>query len=507
MKINAKVIKGKYLDSVKLMLLSKELKNNDGIEEAVVIVATSENKAILRATGMLLPEFEDIPESSIYAALKSDSEQLNNKLLSEIDTMLDRNSASGGDNEKEMPISLENAVKLMPDANMALISVAGKYAGIEARKALDNNLNVMLFSDNVSLEIEKELKELAVSKGLLMMGPDCGTAIINTVPLAFANKVRKGQIGIVAGAGTGLQAVCCEIDRQGAGVSQAFGTGGRDGKKYIGGLMTLHCLQFLIDDPATKVIVIISKLPDTEVLNKIWKLVETTDKPIVVNFLKECSVPAHIHSAITLAGTAKKAVGLLFEVAGDRSVIPEQIPAFAGMRGTDEIVKADSGKYLRGLFSGGTLCYEAQNIFKRKTGSYPFSNTPIEEQYLLGDVWKSKENTMLDLGSDEFTVGRPHPMIDFSLRIKKIEEEMNDNEVGVILLDVVLGYGAHQTPHKELTPLIKQGKKKFVCAVIGTENDPQNKQEVITALVNAGALVFDSNSDACEAALKVLGVN
>jgi FdrA protein len=513
MPITGTLVHGKYLDSVKLMLISKEIRKQDGVFDAVAIMATKENKAILKATDMLLPEFESALETDICIAINAETDALCSESLDLVKLWLDKGlpSAAAQSGTDFLPRSIDGAFKQMPDANLALISVAGKYAGAEAKKALDIGLNVMLFSDNVSISIEKSLKEYAVSHNLLMMGPDCGTAIINGIPLAFANAVRRGKIGIVSAAGTGLQEVSSIIHNNGEGISQAFGTGGRDGKKEIGGLMLLFCLGHLINDPDTEVIVLICKVPDSEVITKLWNLIKTTPKPVVVNFLKPFDQPAldNVYPTATLAETAKKACRLLHDKndaqqpqsnAGNDSLFPN--------RTLITLPTKASRKYLRGLFSGGTLCYEAQSLYHKKLGGYAYSNAPLEKSFLLNDVWQSREDTIVDLGADEFTVGRPHPMIDYSLRIKKIEEESKDETTAIILLDVVLGYGAHLTPHLELAPVLKNIKANtciiVLCSVVGTDNDPQNRQSVIKALQDAEAVVTTTNAEACELAMRLL---
>jgi len=455
MPVKGTIVTGKYLDSVKLMLISKEIRQRDGVTDAVAVMATNENKAILKATGLLLPDFESAPENAICIAVNADSDVLCDELLEQVKLWLEKGlpgTEQRADDEYR-PRSMDSAIKQFPHANLALVSVAGKYAGTQAKKALDKGLHVMLFSDNVPVQTEKILKEYAVSKGLLMMGPDCGTSIINGIQLAFANKVRRDRIGIVSASGTGLQEVSCVIHNSGEGVSQAFGTGGRDGKREIGGIMLLFCLEYLINDTETDIIVIISKVPDTEVMDKLWALLKTTRKPVVVNFLKPFDKPdlLNIYVSETLAGTAKLACRLLRENNSASDDVKEfNNDSLFINRTLVTIPSSGSRKYLRGLFSGGTLCYEAQNIYHRRLGNYAYSNAPLEKDHLLEDAWQSVEDTIIDLGADEFTVGRPHPIIDFSLRLKKLEEESRDESVAVILLDVVLGFGAHRSPHLEL---------------------------------------------------------
>jgi FdrA protein len=507
------LVQGKYLDSVKLMLISKTMRQREGVQDAVAILGTAENKAILKATGMLLPEFATAPENAICIAVKADSEALCKELMEEVKVWLDKGlpGAAQSETAEFKPRSLNGALKQLPAANLALISVAGKYAGAEAKKALDQGLHVMLFSDNVSLETERRLKEFAISKDLLLMGPDCGTAILNGIPLAFANAVRRGRIGIVSASGTGLQEVSSIIHNTGEGISQAFGTGGRDGKKGIGGIMLLFCLDYLIRDPETEVIVLICKVPDGEVTAKIWDLLQTTRKPVVVNFLKDFTRPApdNIFPTVTLAETAYLACQLLRDKGNSGQPVKElNIESLFANRSLVTLPVKPSRLFLRGLFSGGTLCYEAQNIYHHRLEDYAESNAPLDQAHQLKDVWQSQGDTIIDLGADEFTVGRPHPMIDFSLRLKKLEEEAQDESVAVILLDVVLGYGAHLAPHVELAPVIQKIKQDtdivVICSVVGTDEDPQGRQAVIKSLQNAGAIVTTTNAEACALAVRII---
>lgn len=533
------VLWGRYLDSVKLMQISKKIREKEGVIDAAAIVATSENKAILKETGMLFEGFSVAGESDICLAVKAESQQLADNILTEAEEWINKGLPGQRDHKEQdyNPQSLETALKQMPEANFVLISIAGKYAAKEAKKALELGRHVMLFSDNVSLEDERLLKEFAVSKGLLMMGADCGTAIINGTALAFANAVRRGKIGIVSAAGTGLQEVSSIIHNMGQGISQAFGTGGRDGKKEIDGLMLCFWLEYLINDPETEVIVLISKLPDEEVIDKLHLLIGTTDKPVVINFLKRAKVQKllNLYPTVTLAETAKKACELL----GDKGILPAReadeirkisssqqpkkgdieqlVPSVPSEQDVNNftsrfgalsrsavgaLLKNHQRKYIRGLYSGGTLCYEAQNIFYEKMGFYPFSNAPLDMSEKLSDIWQGKENTFFDLGSDEFTVGRPHPMIDYSLRVKKMEEESRNPETALILFDVVLGYGAHPKPHEELSPVIRKITKESeiitVCSVTGTDDDPQNRRHVIEELERSGAHVFCTNAEASQ---------
>ena len=383
--------------------------------------------------------------------------------------------------------------------------MTGRYAGEQAMQALKAGLNVMLFSDNVPLAQEIELKKFARAKGLLLMGPDCGTAIINGVPLAFANAVSRGDIGIVAAAGTGLQEVSSLISNQGAGISQAIGTGGRDVKKEVGGIMFLEGLKALIQDAATRVIVLISKPPHESVLRKIGEVLKGVRKPVIAVFLgaDEKTVQRYgMTPAATLEDAALMACG-----------------ADPLVRASVTDVEADEGvgrgpggpphwqQYIRGLFSGGTFCTEAQVIFRDLGVRHVYSNVPLPPFVTLRNVWKSQQHTLIDLGEDVFTVGRPHPMIDYSLRNRRIVEEARDPETALILLDVVLGYGANMDPAGELAPVIREAQAKrplvFACSVTGTPRDPQNRTKVVEGLEAAGARVFPSNAAASKFAAQV----
>jgi len=408
-----------------------------------------------------------------------------------------------------LPRSLPQAQKILPGANLALISVAGRYAGDVAMNALEHGLHVMLFSDNVSLEQEVALKQYAIEHQLLVMGPDCGTAIINGVPLAFANVVTRGDIGIVAAAGTGLQEVSCLISRGGCGVSQALGTGGRDVKKEVGGLMFIKSMQLLAQDPKTKILLLISKPPHPEVLENIGKLAKKIPKPVIGAFLgadHETMKNHGMHPAGTLEEAA--ALAVILSSGGRAEEVKTHLEKeyeLLQMSAKQEAGKLHKPqKYIRGLFSGGTFCYEAQLLLKDLKEPI-FSNAPTGISAKLVNSLKSQKHTLIDLGEDEFTVGRPHPMIDYSLRNKRIIEEAADPETAVILLDVVLGYGSNPEPLKDILPSIIQAQKSarqrnrsivIVCSVTGTDADPQNRILVVKGLEQAGVIVMNSNAAA-----------
>ena len=491
MPIKAKIIAGKYLDSVKLMLISRELRSLKGVLEAVAIVATSENREILKASDMLAEEINSASENDIVIVIKADNAKNAAEAINKAEELINKPPANEY-NQTPIPqaFTLEKAIATLRGADLCIISIAGKYAAAEAEKALEKGLHILLFSDNVSIEDELSLKQKALKKGLLMMGPDCGTAILNGVPLAFANNVPCGKIGIVSASGTGLQEISSTIANLGGGISQAFGTGGRDGKKEIGGLMLTACLEYLLEDENTEVIIVTGKPPCEEVQKKLWELISHSSKPVIANFLIPMQVPElpnlyYVRSLSETAFFACKKAGIEVKTAK----LAEDFP-----------LPKLRGPYLRGLYSGGTLCQEAIQVYLDNFGCEPFNNVTDQAFFRLTDGWQTKENSIIDLGADEFTIGRPHPMIDYSLRLQKLAQEANDPKVGIILLDVVLGFGAHPNPAEELVPALQKlpADLVVVCHLLGTDGDPQNRQKQKKELEQAGAYVFTSHHSACE---------
>ncbi len=500
---------GEYFDSVTLMLVARSLTEMEGVDDATVVMGTAENKEILKASNMMLDQFKDTDDTDLLIVARAEDESVLDQVMERAEVLLKESKEKKASIGEHMPKSLEGALDYSPDSNMVIISLAGRYAGDVAMDALKKGLHVMLFSDNVSIEKEKELKEFARDRGLLVMGPDCGTAIINGAPLCFANVVKKGTIGIVAASGTGLQEISCIIGNQGAGISQAIGTGGRDVKKEIGGIMFLEGIKAMAADPGTKIITLVSKPPSPEVLEKVGEAIKDIDKPVVAILIG--GDPEVMNRAGAKAAADLERAGLI-AAALAKGENPENIPERLAERrkkitkqAKEIAAKMKEGqKYLRGLFSGGTLCDETQLMFQQEIGDV-YSPAPLNPEFKLDDIWKSRENTVVDLGEDEFTVGRPHPMIDFLLRKKRIVEEAKDPETAVILLDVVLGYGSNMNPGEELGPAIKEAIETaaaegrylaVVCSITGTYEDPQDRKKVEKELKDAGAVVMETNAAA-----------
>jgi succinyl-CoA synthetase alpha subunit len=509
MKIKGILKKGEYFDSVSLMIAANKINQLEGVMDSAVVMGTKENKAILKASGFLIEQFQDAGDTDLLIAVKTGTRDAAEKVLENIDTELKELIKKKDTPGDFIPKSIDAAIEALPGANLSLISVPGKYAADEAMKAMKKGLHVMIFSDHVPLDKEIELKKYAQKHHLLVMGPDCGTAIINGVPLAFANVVKPGNIGLVAASGTGLQEVTTYISNAGGGISQAIGTGGRDVKKEVGGIMFISALQALAADENTYAILLVSKPPHPEVLKKIGKEVKTIKKPVAGVFLGADPEQVKTYGIIP-APDLKEGVKRILKLAG----IKVHFPGHLGINriANQEVKKLNKEqKYLRALFTGGTFCSETQVILKDVPGI--FSNIPTANSLPMKDIMKSEKHTIIDLGADEFTIGKPHPMIDFSTRNKRIIQETKDKETAVILLDLVLGYGANLNPLPEIIPVINKAKQlvreqnreiPIVCSVTGTDEDPQNRGHVVEALKNAGVIVCNSNAEASKLCKQII---
>lgn len=499
-----------YYDSVTLMVISSKITSIEGIKNAAVMMGTDHNKDLMKNSGLLLTENENAHTSDLIIGIIGENQESIDLAIATIDEHLNNKNTITSDDEIRVN-TLDTAIKRVPDLNFAVISVPGKYAKAEALKALNNNLNVLLFSDNVSIEEEIELKDIAIEKNLLMMGPDCGTAIINGTSLGFANGVNRGNIGLIAAAGTGLQEVTSLIHRLGGGISQALGTGGRDLKDEIGGRMMLLGLDALVADEDTDVIVIVSKPPAKKVMEKVLDRIRGIDKPIITCFLGGDT------------NIVKASGGIPTETLEDAAHIAVMIsegknPEFIFLTMNEEEVKniikketlnfSDKQKYIKGLFSGGTLCYESILIMNDLLGDV-YSNVSLKEEFSLKDPEKSIQNTFLDMGEDYFTDGMPHPMIDTRLRFERIKREAKDPETALILLDIVLGYGSNEDPAGALLPAIQEAKDlaekegrylSVVASICGTDKDPQNIEEQTKKLKDAGVIIMPSNAQAARMA-------
>jgi FdrA protein len=466
---------GAYYDSVTLMQLRKSLAGLSGVEDAGVVMATPANCELLTGSGFDVATIEARPDD-LLIIVRADSETVASDAIAQVDALLKQRQKTTPQGFR--PRSLRGGIDQLMAAEWVLLSVPGRYAASLADEALDMGRHVFLYSDNVTLADEVRLKQKARAKGLLLMGPDCGTAIINGIGFGFANRVRRGNVGIVAASGTGLQAASVEIHRLGAGISQAFGTGGRDLKAEVGGVTALQALDWLARDETTAVILLISKPPDVDVAARLLRTAQTCGKPVVVNFIGY-PPPGRRLGNLTLASglsdAAELAVGLV-QAGPMKSSGPE---------------RPLSG-YIRGLFSGGTLAYEVLRGLEPVLGPL-YSNLTETIDRRPEDSKTGQAHAILDLGEDEFTQGRLHPMLDNELRLRRLRQEIADPGVDLILLDVVLGEGSHPDPAAELAPAVGHAictGKRVVAIVVGAEEDPQDLNSQIERLTAAGAVVF-----------------
>lgn len=502
-----------YQDSVFLMRLAQEISQMEGVQVASALMATPQNKEVLKNTSLLTPDAERAGPNDLVIVVAATSATIAEEALRRAEERLVTIQVPARETGMAtvLPRNLDGALRRWPQANLVSISTPGPYAAAEALKALKRGLHVFLFSDNVSLEDELMLKRRAQESDLLVMGPDCGTAIIRGVPLGFANAVRRGTIGLVAASGSGLQEVTSLIHNWGGGVSQAIGTGSRDLHGEIGGISMRMGIDALQEDDDTKVLVLLSKPPEPRVASAILDHIATACIPVVVCFLG--GDPADIQARDALAATTLEEAAWLAVCLSQGWDMTSPLPsedlsdtAAAQRRGF-----SPEQRYISGLFSGGTLCYEAMLILQR-VGRIPYSNVPLRPEWAWSPSRPVASDLILDLGSDEFTVGRPHPMIDFRTRLAYLKGAGQDPQVRVILLDVILGYGAHPDPAGELAPAIADAKDRagaegrslaIVASICGTDDDPQGFLAQKEKLQRAGAVIAPTSAQAARLAVAI----
>ncbi len=482
--LESEVRPGAYADSIVLMQLQGALAKLPGVLDAGVVMGTPANLDLLAANGLLADELAGVRPDDLVLVVRAESAAAAAAALAEADGLMERPGATAGDEFR--PRSLASAAKLMPEAGWVLVSVPGRYAAVVAREALALGRHVFLYSDNVSLEDERALKQTAGAEGLLVLGPDCGTAAVGGVGLGFANRTRRGGIGLVGASGTGLQAVAARIHAAGGGVSHVIGTGGRDLAAEIGGVTARQGLDLLARDPETAAIVLVSKPPAPAVATRVLAAARAAGKPVVVCFLGQ-PPPARRLGSLWFAAGLTEAADLAMERAQERALE-------ASAEGDGGVAAAGGRGALRGLFAGGTLAYEALRTLSAVVSPLA-SNVSFPGVEPLPDPSRSRGHTVLDLGADAFTVGRPHPMIDQDLRLRRLRREAADPETGLIVLDVVLGEGAHADPAAELGPAISEALAgrddlEIAALVVGTDEDPQDLAAQRERLEAAGARVF-----------------
>ncbi len=503
MYIGLTIRKNQYYDSVFLMRINNQISAFEGVLNSAAVMGTDNNKKILSGIGVEEDPIKDAAPNDLIVVVIADNAVITNDVLGNLDNLFDSDREQTNGLQLK---SLKDGLLFKPDTNLVVISVPGAYAFREAKTALDNGKNVFLFSDNVSISEELELKKYADTNGLLVMGPDCGTSIIGGVGIGFANKVRIGSIGVVGASGTGLQEFTCQIHNAGFGISHAIGTGSHDLSNEIGGITTLAGLKALEKDPNTKVIVVISKPPGIKTLELLREVINSIHKPVIACFLGLEPEFYHQNHNFIPARTVDEAVTSALTAVGEISADPE-LRLSVEVLELLEIEKkkiASSQKYVRGMFAGGTFCYQAQQIFQN-SGLPVYSNTPINKENGLSDPDISKENTLIDMGDDRYTVDKPHPMIDGTHRRRRILEESKDPLVAVLLIDIILGYNASPDPVGDILEAVIEAKQlafnrgEYLCtvaSVCGTDDDFQDKALQVEMVEQAGVIVFNSNAKA-----------
>lgn len=497
------ILPGTYRDSVFLMKISSHSAQSSGAKQVSAMMATRRNKELFARSGLLTPEIEDAGPDDLAVAVEADADRVDKAMAIVRDFLTSTPSMpeeiAGLAN---VPLSLEDALLARPESSLAVISVAGDYARFEAARALEAGLDVMLYSDNISIEDELALKRLAACKNLLLMGPECGTAIVGGVPLAFANNLRSGDIGIVGASGTGIQEVTCLLDRCGLGISTAYGTGGRDLMDEIGGLSTLTALERLADDPRTKIVLVIGKAPGESTRKKLLEAYATLGKPVFVRYVgavdnsPEESLGVRCASNLTeLARIAALEIAPVLDISEIDLPAPPALP----------YRESDSSRFLRGIFSGGTYCREALEIAAPLLEGRFHTNTDFKSTVRISGTIPSREHTLLDMGGSEFTIGHPHPLVSPESKMERIVSELCDPTTAVLLTDVVLGYGVAKNQAGLLVQAVDRaaaltsGRSRtipVVTSVCGTENDTPSRSSQVAELQDAGVIVLGNNAAA-----------
>lgn len=502
--IYTSIKKNSYQDSINLMLLTNELSAMDGVDKVQVMMATPANKDIFKEAGLYTDELKEAEANDMAIVLRSEDNNKLDEVVEKADQFLKDQSTKNAGKRYEAVRTWDRASNVLPTANLAMISVPGQYAAEEAEKALERGLHAFIFSDNVPIEDEVRLKKQAHEQGLMVMGADCGTGILNGIPLAFANVVKQGRIGIVGASGTGIQEVSSMIDRYGEGVSHAIGTGGRDLKDPVGAITMMNGIKALENHPQTDIITVISKPPAKDVRDEVVALLHSISKPVVTIFLgeKPDRYVGDVYQAYTLAETAKLSVDLSKGNTIQADYNTDDYDAFE-----TSLKSGQTG--IKGFYSGGTLASEAAVLVSDALGL----GTDIgnDEGYVL----RKDGHDIVDLGDDKYTQSKPHPMIDPETRSRFIEDAATDDQTAVIVLDFVLGYGSHEDMASALLPSIQKafataqekGRELYVVAsVCGTPSDPQDYQGHIDRLREAGVIVMDNNNAAVRKAMAIVGL-
>jgi FdrA protein len=499
----------RYYDSVFLMGVNQRLARLPGVRQTAVLMASERNKALLAEIGIDGDEVRAANANDLIVAVIADSPAIVETALAGLDEALQTVQAGTALSDLH---TFEDGLRAEPGANLALLTIPGGYVYREALMALEAGLNVFIFSSNVPVEDERRLKHQARERNLLVMGPDCGTSILNGVGLGFANAVRPGTIGAIGPSGTGLQEFTCQIHHAGLGISHAIGTGSHDLADEVGGITSLMALEKLEADPRTEVIAIIAKPAGPTTLTRLVARIQSCKKPVVVCVLGPTG-PRQAGAEIVWAKTIDAAAEAAIRLSGKEKARP--VPA--GPEGVQTVGQiqaawAPQQRYVRGLFAGGTLCYQSQQVLS-DAGLVVRSNAPLDPVGKVDAFEASRGHTLIDMGDEVFTLGRLHPMIDGSLRRQRIVTESVDPSVAILLLDFILGRNASPTPVGDVLEAVVEGQQArsktdgrlaVVASICGTEEDPQDLGHQVELLRQAGVHVFHSNARATSFCLDLL---
>lgn len=503
MEVFVKIERGRYVDSLETLLASSVLNDQPGIEIGCAGMATDPGKDVLESVGLLTEELKTCDGSCYIIAARAESQAAFDAAVDEVEANLAPED-SGDENEtgeRSCP-TIRAALAACPKANLCSVAVPGEYALGEVKKALNAGLHCVVFSNNVPLSDEREMKELAWEKGLLCMGPDCGVANINGAALVLASINNRGPFGICGASGVGIQHVAAILHEAGTGISQTIGTGGNDLKNEVGGIMMLMGIDALEADPETKYIALIARRIGDLVEPAILERISRCKKPVVAMFMSCDRAAVEKTGAVwarDLDDCAQKClamVGKTYELETDEELAAKAAEAVS--------LLAPEQKYVRGAFSGGTFMDEAMRALIPKVGDV-LSNCPLKEEWRLADSHKSVGNACIDYGEEEFTLGRPHPAIDPGVRKPAILWEAGDPETAVILLDFILTPPGHMDPVGYVLDDIRKAQELardagrhivFVASVLGTDADFQNVSAQRKKLAHAGVLVCRTNHQA-----------
>ena len=500
--------KNRYYDSVFLMKIAGSLARIDGVDNASIGMGTPLNKETICDLGLDTEQMSTAGPNDLIIAVRAKDEDICNRAKDEFARLVSEKNSNGMQNTFRSIAGAKNAI---PDANLAVISVAGEYAAREAKQSLMNDMNVFMFSDNVDIKDEVELKKLALKKGRFMMGPGCGLSFIHGVAIGLCSMVNRGDIGLAGASGSGIQTVMVLTHRNGFGISHAIGTGGRDMSEEVGGITMIQSIKALENDAGTKVIALISKPPAHSALLKVIDVIKKCKKPVVVQFLNgdnKTLARNGIMYTETFDETAKKVMELScgHEVEM-KNIFDENIGI------DDEILKfSPKQKYFRAILCGGSLADETQILWAKNMGTI-YSNVALSNEFMLPDPFTSVENTVIDIGDETFTKGRAHVAIDPTARVNRFVKEARDPETAVIYLDFLLGYALHPDPASVMSKVICEEKKHaekegrhltVIASICGSDLDPQGFDKQAEILRKSGVILADTNVKAVNLAMKII---